>query len=261
MIDNGNAHLNGNGAVTLVPPPAAQPTPTVTLAPPVPEATPETLIFRAGLLTPDQLGELVQERVSSGRTVEQIVVDRGWADAATVARVLGHEPQIVETEAAVVETAAPVVEIATPVVELAAAPAEITAPAVEAAAPVVEIATQPAEATAPAIEVPAPAVEIAAQPAAVSEPAPLHVVATPVADAITESVESEATEVEFRVVLRFAGNEVTEIERFATADEAKSSAHAIAVELAGARDEWPFLGGRYVRPEAVLSVDVDAIVR
>ena len=264
MLDNGNVHMNGNGsangAIGLVPPPAAHPAPTVITAAPVPEATPETLIFRAGLLTPDQLGELVQERVSSGRTVEQIVVDRGWADAATVARVLGQEPQIVETEAAVVETAAPVAEIATPVVELAA-PAEITAPAVEAAAPVVEIATQPAEATAPAIEVLAPAVESAAQPAAVSEPAPLHVVATPIADAITESVESEATEVEFRVVLRFAGNEGTEIERCATADEAKSSAHTIAAELAGARDEWPFLGGRHVRPEAVLSVDVDAIVR
>ena len=47
----------------------------------------------------------------------------------------------------------------------------------------------------------------------------------------------EGWEVEFRVVLRFAGNEVTEIERFATADEAKSSAHTIAAELAGARDE------------------------
>ena len=257
MLDNGNVHMNGNGSANgavLVPQPTAQPTPTVTLAPPVPEATPETLIFRAGLLTPDQLGELVQERVSSGRTVEQIVVDRGWADAATVARVLGHEPPVVET-------AAPVVEIAAPVVEVAAAPVAVTPPAVEAAAQVVEIATQPAEAAAPVIEVPAPAVETAAPPAALAEPAPLHVVATPVAEATTESVEATATEVEFRVVLRFAGNEVTEIERFATADEAKGSAHTIAAELAGARDEWPFLGGRYVRPEAVLSVDVDAIVR
>ena len=254
MIDNGNAHLNGNGAVTLVPPPAAQPTPTVTLAPPVPEATPETLIFRAGLLTPDQLGELVQERVSSGRTVEQIVVDRGWADAATVARVLGHEPPAVEASA-------PVVEIAAPVVELSAAPVEIAPPAVEAPTPVVEIATQPAEPAAPVVELPVPAAEIVPPPAAVGEPAPLHVVETPVEQPSTEPVAMETTEVEFRVVLRFAGNEVAEIARFASPDEAKGSAHAIAAELAGATDEWPFLGGRYVRPEAVLSVDVDAIVR
>jgi hypothetical protein len=257
VLDNGNVHMNGNGsangAIGLVPPPVAHPAPTVTIAP-VPEATPETLIFRAGLLTPDQLGELVQERVSSGRTVEQIVVDRGWADAATVARVLGHEPPVVET-------AAPVLEMATPVVELAAAPVEVTAPTVEAAAPVVEIATQAAEPTAPAFEVPAPAIETAAPPVAVSEPASLHVVATPVAETATGPAETEATAVEFRVVLRFAGNEVTEIARFATPDEAKGSAHAIAAELAGARDDWPFLGGRYVRPEAVLSVDVDAIVR
>ena len=116
MLDNGNAHMNGNGsangAIGLAPPPAANPIPTVTLAAPVPEATPETLSFRAGLLTPDQLGELVQERVSSGRTVEQIVVDRGWADAATVARVLGHEPPVVEAPTAVVEAVAPAVEVA-----------------------------------------------------------------------------------------------------------------------------------------------------
>jgi hypothetical protein len=244
VIENGNAHLNGtgpaNGAVTLVPPPAAQPTPTVTLAPPVPEPTPETLIFRAGLLTPDQLGELVQERVSSGRTVEQIVVDRGWADAATVARALGLEPPAAEV-------AVPVVEVAVPVVEVAA-------PVVESHAPVAQIPTQP-------VEVHVQAAQTAAPSAAVAEPAPLHVVTIPVAESSTELVETEATAIEFRVVLRFAGNEVTEMARFETATEAKDAAHAIAAELAGARDEWPFLGGRYVRPEAVLSVDVDAIVR
>jgi hypothetical protein len=253
-----------------------QPTPTVTLAPPVPEATPETLIFRAGLLTPDQLGELVQERVSSGRTVQEIVVDRGWADAATVARVLGLEPPAAEVATPVVEVVPPVTEIAPTVAEFAAPVAEIAAPAVEATPPVepttpVAEAATPAEVTAPVVELPLPSehttpAETAAPaetvaPAAVSEPASLHVVAAPVADASTEPAEAEATELEFRAILRFAGNEVTEIARFESAAEAKEAAHAIAAELAGARDAWPFLGGRYVRPEAVLSVDVDAIVR
>lgn len=244
MLDNGNAHLNGNGAangaIGLAPPPVAYPAPTVTTAAPVPDATPETLIFRAGLLTPDQLGELVQERVSSGRTVEQIVVERGWADAATVARALGHEP--------------PAPEIAAPVVEIAAAPVEPAATPVESLTPVAQIPTAP-------VEVPVQALETAAQPPLVAAPAALHVVATPAAEPSSESIETEETEVVFRVILRFAGNEVIEIARFDTPVQAKEAAHTIAAELAGARDAWPFLGGRYVRPEAVLSVDLDAIVR
>jgi hypothetical protein len=154
-----------------------------------------------------------------------------------------------------------VVEIAAPVVELSAAPIEVPAPAVEAQAPVVEIATEPAQPSVPVVELSTPAAETVAPPAAVTEPAPLHVVATPVAEPTTEPIEVGAVEVEFRVVVRFAGNEVVEIARFASPDEAKGCAHALAAELAGAKDEWPFLGGRYVRPEAVLSVDVDAIVR
>ncbi len=32
-------------------------------------------------------------------------------------------------------------------------------------------------------------------------------------------------------------------------------------QLSSQRDDWPFVGGRFVRPDAVLSVDIDAVVR
>jgi hypothetical protein len=47
----------------------------------------------------------------------------------------------------------------------------------------------------------------------------------------------------------------------AGAEEAKSAAQALVAQLSSERAEWPFVGGRFVRPDAVLSVDVDAVVR
>ena len=255
MLDNGVVNSNGNGsangAVSLVPPvivyPAPQASPLATAAP-AQEATPETLIFRAGLLTPDQLGELVQERVSSGRAVEQIVVERGWASADAVARALGLEPPVVEAPTPPVELAPPVELIAAPL-EIPAAVAEPT-PLHLAAVPVeavpvedVQVAQAQAE---PVLVEPTLSVPIASE----------HIQVRP---EVTTDVE-RGVEVEFCVVLRFAGQETVEVARFAEVGEAKAAAESTARELATAQAEWPFLGGLFVRPEAVLFVDVDASV-
>ena len=293
MLDNGLVNSNGNGsangAVALVPPvvvyPAPQAIAPAAAAPAAPEASPETLIFRAGLLTPDQLGELVQERVSSGRTVEQIVVDRGWATADAVARVLGVEPAPAEAPAPPVELptavtappTAPPVEIAAveiaPVdiaaVEIAPveiAPAPVDIPSLPAAAveptPVLQVASIPVEASpvepahVEAQVAPTPVEEAQLEPTQV-EPAPVE----PVLALVTEIAVDQDIEVEFCVVLRFSGQETIEIGPFADAAEAKAAGQAIAGELATAGEEWPYLGGRFVRPEAVLFVDVTATVR
>ncbi len=66
--------------------------------------------------------------------------------------------------------------------------------------------------------------------------------------------------VEFRVSIRFLGNECVEIASHADAVEAKSAAQALVAQLSQGGGDWPFVGGRFVRPDAVLSVDVDAVV-
>lgn len=280
MLDNGLVNSNGNGsangAVALVPPVVVYPTPQAAApaapAAPAQEASHETLIFRAGLLTPDQLGELVQERVSSGRTVEQIVVDRGWATADAVARVLGLEPAQAETPVTPVEPAAavtaPPVEIVP--VEIAPPPVDLPSPAAAAMepTPVLQVASIPVEAppAEPAHVEPAHVVPTPVEPTPVVEAQlePTQVEPTqvePVLALVTELALDQDVEVEFCVVLRFAGQETIEIGPFADAAEAKASGQAIASELATAGEEWPYLGGRFVRPEAVLFVDITATVR
>jgi len=279
VIDNGNAYPNGNGAghgvAELVAPPAAA----LEEAPAV-EASPETLLFRAGLLSPDQLGELVQERVSSGRSVEEIVIERGWLDAGTVAAALAQN-------AAAPPVPEPALEphpdpFAIPVTELTVEPVVIEPVVIEpvAVAAAFELAPQQLEAelqpespfeqhqplAAPVVEL--PVVELPVEPVAhepvVLEPVVLQpVVAEPVELEQSADVPAAAQDaaVEFRVSIRFLGNECVEIASHTDAVEAKSAAQALVAQLSQQGGDWPFVGGRFVRPEAVLSVDVDAVVR
>lgn len=277
MIDNGTGtpSANGIGAVAqLVVPPA------VPLdAPAVVDASPETLLFRAELLSPDQLGELVQERVVSGRPVEEIVVERGWLDAATVARVLS-------AGAAIVPALEPHPDpFALPVAEHPAEPLRVAAASFEPMPEQQFVAAEPpSDPFAPSMqhvtvepvmpEIASFAIPVAnapvetAQPEVASfvleptvlEPTVLEpVVLEPVAQ--EQAAEPSSGGVEFRVSIRFVGNDCVEIASFADAVEAKTAAHALVAQLSSAPSDWPFVGGRFVRPDAVLSVDIDAIVR
>ena len=289
MIDNGNSYSNGNGngaghgVAELVAPSA----PVLEEVPA--EASPETLLFRAGLLSPDQLGELVQERVSSGRSVEEIVIERGWLDSATVAAALTQPaaaPPVPEPtfephpDPFAIPAAEPTFE---PIVaESFGAPATFDlAPQPEPAfgpepSPVPELvqplATEPelAPIAAPVdLSVESVVVEpVVVEPVVLEPVVPAPVVLAPVAP---EPIELEPADmppaaaqnaaVEFRVSIRFLGNECVEIASHTDADEAKSVAQALVAQLSQGGGDWPFVGGRFVRPEAVLSVDVDAVVR
>jgi hypothetical protein len=254
VIDNGNPYANGNGAghgvAQLV-----EPTPEEA---PAAEPSPETLLFRTGLLSPDQLGELVQERVGSGRTVEEIVVERGWLDAATVAGALGQGT-------ASAPAAEPAVEphpdpFAIPVAELTAQPMPVVTATFELA-PSPEPQPFPPVAPEPEVLSFAPAV---VEPPVVLEPVLQEpVVQKPVVQEqpAGAGLPAPAASVEFRVTIRFVGNECVEIASHADAVAAKAAAQALVAQLAQQHGEWPFVGGRFVRPAAVLSVDVDAVVR
>lgn len=249
MIDNGNLSSNGGGVTQL-----GVPSATPLDAPAALGASPETLLFRAELLSPDQLGELVQERVVSGRSVEEIVVERGWLDAHTVASVLGGAPADPAPEPHPDPFALPAVPPADPF------PVASFAPAPEPQHPVV-LETPPA-----------PFAPVPQSVAADVDPAPVllePVVLEPVAlepvalepVALEPVAHSSTTGVEFRVSIRFVGNDCVELAAYADAAEAKSAARELVVQLSSERGDWPFVGGRFVRPDAVLSVDVDAVVR
>ncbi len=266
MIDNGNPHPNGNGAVAQIIPSAAGPE-----APAAVEASPETLLFRTGLLSPDQLGELVQERVSSGRSVEEIVVERGWLDAGAVAEALrGGTAAAPAVEPHPDPFALPVVEpsVAEPaafepaVFELGAEPVLVAEPTPDPFAPSVEavatepVALQPVEAQIASFA--APAAQAVAEPAHME---PAQVEPQPTVVLHDQPVEILSADVEFRVSIRFVGNECVEVGSHAGADEAKAAAATLVAQLSSVDGEWPFVGGRFVRPDAVLSIDVDAVVR
>jgi hypothetical protein len=192
-------HVNGSNGASPTPAPA----PAAETVDQQPAPSLETVLFKAGLITADQLGEVVLERVQSGRPAGDIVVERGLVSREALAEMLAspsepapvlaavepaatHEVDHVQppvAEPALASTAPPAVEpFQPPAVEPVAAqsfepvpaPAETFA-AVAAPAPVAEAIAAPAAAPAPVVETtvvepatpPAPAVE-----AQVVEPAP-----------------------------------------------------------------------------------------
>jgi hypothetical protein len=235
----------------------------------------------------------VQERVASGRTVEEIVVERGWLDAAAVAAALSQNAAPEPVPAPAVEPhpdpfAIPVAEPTAQPTQFAAATFEIAPspepqelqpvaaePEVLSFAPaVVELPVEPAPVEpAPVEPAPVEPSSIALEPVVPQpvvpqpvEPAPV-VLAPVVPEPVVQDQQPAAAElaapaasVEFRVTIRFVGNECVEIASHADAVAAKSAAQALVAQLSQERAEWPFVGGRFVRPDAVLSVDVDAVV-
>jgi hypothetical protein len=126
-----------------------------------------------------------------------------------------------------------------PTPQLAPAPApEPVAPAPVAA---------PAPAPAPEPPAPAAAVTVAAEPEPEAAPAP-----APVAP----ETPMPRGGVGARVLVRLENGERIEVGAFDGFEAAKERARGLMAELRQSAD-WPFLSGRYVRPEAIVSIDVD----
>jgi hypothetical protein len=121
--------------------------------------------------------------------------------------------------------------------------AALSAPEPVAAAPVTPSAPTPApEPLAPAA---APAVAAAPEPPA---PAP-----TPAPAATLQPAHAG---VGARVLVRLENGERIEVGAFDGFEAAKERARGLMAELQQSTD-WPFLSGRFVRPEAIVSIDVD----
>jgi hypothetical protein len=180
-----------------------------------------------GLLTLEQLAEANRTRLESGGTVAEIVVANGWVTPEQLAVLTG--------DAAV---AAP-------------APAPAPAPAVEPEPePVVELSAPVPPPAAPAPEI-APPLRMAE----VEQPAPLAPV-EPIAAAPAAPAPAPVAGM-FCVAVRLQGGERVDVLAGVDEQTAQHRAREIVSELARARpDEWPHYAGRFLRPDAILSVDV-----
>jgi hypothetical protein len=196
--------------------------------------------------------------------------------------------QAVEPVAPVVEPVAPVVEpvaAAAPVAPVApAAPVapvapEPVVPVAPAPAPAVEpLATQPVQngegvwlgqqpdlmepvaPTHPTVEMSTPEPVLAqTQPASFVPPveAPaMPVTADPVAQPVTEPAPPQPeSELTWAVVLRLANGERLELGSFPGEAAAAEQARAVVAQVSS-EDGWPFVGGRFIRPDAIVSVDL-----
>ena len=107
-----------------------------------------------------------------------------------------------------------------------------------------------AEAIVEATAEPAP---VEPQPAAAPEPepAPLRIAAPPVPAA------EVAGPVTFRVVIRLSNNDRVEAAVVGDPMAAKAQAKALIRYIAGKDGtDWPYVGGRFLRPDAIVSVDL-----
>ena len=214
------------------PPPA--PAPAAPSAAPTPVATPlEALLLRFRLVTPDQMATAMREETETGKDLATIVVEKGWVSAEDLASVQNY------AESRSSQPAAP-------------APA---APAA-AAAPVAEPA--PAFEPPPAVE-PAPPLEPVAQaPAAVAPQAPTEPLPPLRTPEVDHPPATAATVT--RVLVRLTTGERVDCGTFEDRQAAHDRARELMRELRG-DGEWPFVAGRFVRPEAVVSIDLDILAR
>ncbi len=185
----------------------------------------ESMLLRMRIVTPEQVATAMREEAETGRPLAEIVVAHGWVSADDMAKLQSPSG------------AAP---------EVATAPAPALAPAV---AP--EPAAEAAPAPAPAAEPPAPVDE---EPIPAPAPAPA---AAPTAPVPTPSPSAQTGA---RVLVRLENGERIEVGDFDGMDSAKKRARSLMAELRQAA-EWPFLSGRYVRPESIVSIDIDLTAR
>jgi outer membrane biosynthesis protein TonB len=177
------------------------------------------------LVTPDQIASAMREEAETGRSIAEIVVANGWVSAEDLAR-LQTGP-----------TAAPIAAAPAPEPQpVAVAP---VAPPEPAPSPEPVALTSPV-AVAPVAEEPAPA------PAPMPAPAAVRAPEQPAAHAGVGA----------RVLVRLENGERIDVGSFDGFEAAKERARSLMAELQQSAD-WPYLCGRFVRPEAIVSIDVD----
>jgi hypothetical protein len=152
-------------------------------------------------------------------------------------------------------------ERAEPVTETAVEPAPAPDPAalpepLAVVAPEPEPAVEPAPAPDPAA-LPEPLAVVAPEPEPDPAPAPLRIAPPPQAVPVAGEATEAGTAVTIRVVIRLSNNDRVEAAVVGDPIAAKAQAKALIRYIAGKDGaDWPFVGGRFLRPDAIVSVDL-----
>jgi len=161
-----------------------------------------------------------------------------------------HPEPVVQPEA-VVHFAEPVA-VEPPVMSQPVAPHAVEPVAVAPSEPVLQ--PQPVVATEPVAPVaPQAAPEPAVAPEPVFTPEPVAEMQAPAAEQPADDGQPET----WYVVLRLADGERIDVGSFGSSDDATAHARGV-VEQISAQSGWPFFEGRFLRPEAIVSVDLVA---
>jgi hypothetical protein len=248
----------------------------------------ETLLLREKLVTPDQIAHAMTVQVATGKTIEEVVRENGWVSETDLSRLLQHVNPHVQPAPAVIEEPEPEAPQVVELPVLAPFPTVVPQPVQEASAPEPAQPVAAPEPVAPqvlvpepepvfqvvvpepvhAVAAPEPVQSVAApepvQPEPVEEPAAVQPVPAPApvepVASTPEPVESEepvaSPAFQVHVMLRLTNGERVEMASFEDKDAAKQFALELSRELALSAD-WPFIGGRFIRPEAVVSIDID----
>jgi len=209
----------------------------------------ERKLLQFGLVTMDQLGEAMREEAATGRPVAGILIERGWVTQEQITQLF---------EPAAPLTAAPV---AAPVpVAVAELPPEPT----PEPSFLDEIPADPVPAPAP-LPVPVPEPASAPEPAPAAPPAPEPVVevvhsetAHPLHDLAPNAKVPNPSSLAFHLYIRLSTGERIDANVFDDLNDARLHAEDLVKKLSSNSHVWPHFGGRYIRPEAIISIDVEA---
>ena len=229
-----------------------------------------TLIFRAGLLSEEQLEDALTDSVERGKRLGQVLVERGLLQESEIARLLGEQrgyPFVTLAEreidpAAVAllpreaawlnhalpfafEDGVPVVAIDDPADEIAMRNVrgligQDVRFAVATWSEILNLLSPAAEGGAGEDRV------AAARPAGEARPAPSG-----------DARPSNGGVV--RVVLRVAGGERVGVGEYENAHQAEEEAKALIRIATSSSREWLRIGGRFLRPETIVSIDLEPV--
>jgi len=244
----------------------------------------EGLLFAAGAISADQLGEIVRDAVLTQRPVAAVALEGGFVTRETLDQVIAASgPQasfgdvLGQADTAPAPATAPlrrepeVPRAVAPAVQPIASLAQpaLVLPPPEALAPLTPTAVQQAvAAAAPPRVAPAPAVAVlpleAPLPPVAPTPVEKDLVLAPDREpsphqntpAVAPSDQTFSAPACFAVSIRLDSGERVPVDSANGFDRATELARGI-VETLSVSDGWPFASGRFIRPGAIVSVDIE----
>jgi hypothetical protein len=206
----------------LSPGPAPDPAPS-------PAASLEAQVVRLGLMTTAEVATTMQEEAETGRSFAELAVEKGRIGADDIARLMAPE--------------APAAPPPTPELQLAPTPPVLN---------VVQPLAPPPPAPEPKVEpAPAPPAQAAVEP----EPV-VKITVEPERRAEPQASAPTAAPTKANVHVRLTSGERISAGQFDSVEAAERRARElmIAVDTPG---NWPRVEGRYIKPDTVVSIDVD----